>query len=154
MDDLIELRAMEPGQRAWLFELYEAALRPYIEAAFGWNDDFQVDRFQTAYPDESISVVWSSGEPCGCIAIRFTDRSLHVALLLLEPRRRGSGIGASVMRQIEKRASLLGRPVTLSCFKDNVRALSFYERRGYGRCGEDGHFLSLERSLPRTHPTP
>jgi ribosomal protein S18 acetylase RimI-like enzyme len=145
-DGPIELRAPEPGQRGRLFTLYEASLRPYIEAAFGWNHDFQVERFETAYPDEGISVVWCGGQPCGYIAVRPAERSVHLALLLLDPLHRGSGIGANVMDQVEVRAAALGQPVTLSCFKGNVRALSFYERRGYRRYGEDEHFFELSRA--------
>jgi ribosomal protein S18 acetylase RimI-like enzyme len=124
--------------RSGLFSLYEAALRPYIEATLGWDQSYQLQRFERSYPPGEIQLIMVDRVFAGYVAIRETRSALHVSLLLLLPEFRRRGIGQRVMKHVHMAAAASHRKVTLSSFKRNTGALRFYARRGYAiRDGDD-----------------
>jgi ribosomal protein S18 acetylase RimI-like enzyme len=86
--------------------------------------------------------------------------SLYVSGLAVYSRHRRHGIGSELMDCVEGLAlSRALRRVSLICFERNVRALAFYERRGYREIARrpivphpmlhyrDGHALLLAREI-------
>ncbi len=50
----------------------------------------------------------------------------HLDMLFVQPRAHGTGAGSALLAEAEARGVR-----TLECFRDNVAARSFYERRGW-----------------------
>ena len=138
-----------PGPDPWpehdaLFSLYELTLRPHIEAAFGWDEGFQRQRW-AAYADQDRRQILIEGLAAGLLVLRQDPDALHVSLLLLDPAWQGRGLGRRVMERFQTEAETSGLPVTLSCFRGNTRALAFYQGLGYQISGEDEVFYDLIR---------
>ncbi|WP_052391852.1 GNAT family N-acetyltransferase [Paraburkholderia bannensis] len=118
-DDVITLSQIPNSaiDKHALFSLYELSLRQYIESTFGWDEDFQRERFNASYLDFiSINV---GSLATGYLSLKDEAERVHLSLLLLQPEYRGRGIGQRVMHMLMARFSDSGRPLTLSCFLCN-----------------------------------
>jgi ribosomal protein S18 acetylase RimI-like enzyme len=137
-------------ERQKFFELYCASLRQHIEPAFGWDLDLQRRRFDQEYPSGNVSIVMFEGRRAGFLSVDPRSESVHVSLLLLEPEFQGLGIGRRVMDRVWVQSFEEQRPVTLSCFRSNQRALRFYEGIGFEVRAVDEYFVNLIRLLPQS----
>jgi ribosomal protein S18 acetylase RimI-like enzyme len=142
--DSIALRPFAQGAvgNAELFDLYEAALRGYIDLAFGWDEAMQRQRFRASYDPADIWLVEVSGETTGYIAVKTDHGQLHLSLLILKPRFQRRGIGRKVMDALVAMAAETGAGITLSCFLSNTGAKAFYESLGFAATAQDEHFVT------------
>lgn len=146
----INLVPMSEGtvDRQALFALYKLSLHEYIDQTFGWDEDFQHERFSTSYHDPEISLIVLDSATVGYFALRNETKSLHLSLLLLQPESRNRGIGRMVMQALISRAAASNRPLTLSCFLRNRAAISFYQKLGFCVVTEDEHFVTYRSPIP------
>ncbi|MCX4161011.1 MULTISPECIES: GNAT family N-acetyltransferase [Paraburkholderia] len=146
----IRLVPMSEGtvDRQTLFALYKLSLYEYIDQTFGWDEDFQQDRFSKSYPDPEISLIVLGSATVGYFALRNEPDSLHLSLLLLQPESRNRGIGRTVMHTLMSRAAASGQPLTLSCFLSNRAAISFYQKLGFRAVTEDEYFITYRSHIP------
>ena len=146
----IRLVPMSEGtvDRQTLFALYKLSLYEYIDQTFGWDEDFQQDRFSKSYPDPEISLIVLGSATVGYFALRNEPDSLHLSLLLLQPESRNRGIGRTVMHTLMSRAAASGQPLSLSCFLSNRAAISFYQKLGFRAVTEDEHFITYRSPIP------
>jgi ribosomal protein S18 acetylase RimI-like enzyme len=141
----LALRNYQPGDGDGmrLFSLYQSALQPYIEASLGWDTAFQLERFRRAYTPEATKLIFADNAMAGYVVLKDTEHALHVALLVLRRKFRHQGIGTAVMKIIHKSAAAQGKQVTLSCFRNNAKALRFYLDLGYRIRHADAVFYDL-----------
>lgn len=111
-----ELAPLAPEQRAQFAELQQSAQRRSYRARFPGSDD---------------AVIEVDGRPVGRLWLNRSEHELRVVDITLLPEHRGRGLGTSVLRTVHDEARELGRPVVLSVFRDDQRALSFYRRLGF-----------------------
>jgi ribosomal protein S18 acetylase RimI-like enzyme len=129
--------------RNTLYALYCLLLRQYIEPVFGWDEEFQQQRFEREYPLHQTFLVAHGVMTAGFIVLKCESKALHLSLLLLHPDFHSLGIGTRVMELVLAQAKSLRAPVTLSCFRRNDQALKFYNRHGFHTTHEDEHFSIL-----------
>lgn len=130
--------------RAAAFALYESALRPIIDLAFGWSSEFQHDRFSKRYPTSSFQKIHHFGSEIGFVSFYETAFELHVSLLILKQDNRNRGLGRRIMQLLHSKAA--DRSVTLSSFKNNTAAIRFYESLGYKVTGGDAYFSDFSNA--------
>jgi ribosomal protein S18 acetylase RimI-like enzyme len=129
--------------RSNLYALYCLLLREYIEPVFGWDEEFQRQRFEREYPSHKTFLVPCGMMIAGFVVLKCESEEIHLSLLLLRPEFQSLGIGARVMELVLAQAKFLSVPVTLSCFRENDQALKFYARHGFRITYEDAHFSLL-----------
>lgn len=56
-----------------------------------------------------------------------TAHAVHISSLYVDPESQGQGVGKKLLDTIKLKAS----SITLEVFKDNIRALAFYEKNGF-----------------------
>ena len=127
--------AMESDSR-FLYELHKAALGPYVEATWGWDEEFQRRWFDERFDPPANEVILVDDAPVGCL--RVTDRPDCVFLdyIALTPERQRQGLGTHLLRETQDRAIARGLPVRLSVLKANP-ARALYERLGFRVTGDD-----------------
>ncbi|MGL4355449.1 MAG: GNAT family N-acetyltransferase [Aeromonas popoffii] len=146
----IELAGVPQSEFEQVFATVKQGLFPYVEAVFGWDDEFQRERLTCAYQPHWFSWILQSSERVGLLCCKPYDDALHVHLLIIFPRYQGRQLGAAVMARLHREAEREGKcRVTLSSFTDNQRAIRFYQRLGYKVIEGDQAFVSLSRSLVR-----
>ena len=119
-----------------LYTLHKLALGPYVEATWGWDEEFQGKLFRDAWEPTANQVVLLGGEPIGCLRVEDHDDHIFVDYIAIMPEHQRHGIGASLLRQVQASAAIRGLPVRLNVLKVNP-ARALYERLGFAIVGED-----------------
>jgi ribosomal protein S18 acetylase RimI-like enzyme len=117
---------------AFRYRVYEAAIKPYIDAMFDWDEEQHralIRDTLTANSHHAAIVV--EGERVGVTQIEETEdrTSLHQVAIL--PAYQGKGIGTALVRSLQDQSQATGKPIHLSVFQMNVGAQRLYERLGF-----------------------
>jgi RimJ/RimL family protein N-acetyltransferase len=146
----LKLTPMSEGtvDRLALFALYKLSLHEYIDQSFGWDDDFQQERFNTSYRDPEFTLITLGSVAAGYFALRNEGEAVHLSLMLMKPEFRNRGIGRKVMQTLMSRTAESNQPLTLSCFLGNQAAMSFYQKLGFRAVKKDEHFVTYQSPAP------
>lgn len=144
-DDMsIKLKAVPDNEFNAPFEVAKEALYPFVDAVFGWSDDFQRARIKNEYQPQWFSWIYHDKERIGLLCCKPYENAIHVHLLIVFLQFQNRGFGEMVMRSIHSLAEIESKKyVTLSSFKINELAICFYNRLGYGIVESDDDFVSL-----------
>ncbi len=135
--------ALLPATRddeAFLFELHRAALGKYVDATWGWDDDWQRAYFATHYkPSRNALIVRTMrGEPAiGRISVTRHWRKVFLRDIELVAGERNHGLGTAVVHAVLALARESGRPVELLVLNCNP-ARHLYARLGFSVIADDG----------------
>ena len=126
------------------FEIYKGHMKPIIDDAFGWDEEFQRNGFESNLDPDWFSwiLVEDKGKKkkAGLACSRYKRRSLHIHLLVVFAEEQRKGIATSVVRKLKAQATAENTHLTLNCFKNNVPALSLYRNLGFVVNSEDEQF--------------
>lgn len=89
------------------------------------------------------------GEPVGCGALRRLDPATgEVKRMYVAPAARGTGVGARILDELERRARSLGiRRLVLETGERQASAVRLYERAGFARIPCFGEYAAAPLSL-------
>ncbi|HEY4415387.1 MAG TPA: GNAT family N-acetyltransferase [Verrucomicrobiae bacterium] len=148
----INIRAEQPQDEAFLFELY-ASTRQEELAAFGWPPEmghaFLTLQFKAsqgrhqAYPDAEFQIVTVDGVSAGRMIIYRTREDLQLVDIALLPQHRNTGIGTTLIQRLFDESIGSAKPLRLQVLKGN-RAERFYRRLGFIKTGETQTHLAME----------
>jgi ribosomal protein S18 acetylase RimI-like enzyme len=122
---------------------YKSALKPIIEDAFGWIEDFQNKRFHSKYDPRWFYWIEANSQHIGYVCFFETTSELHVSLLIIFEAFRNQSYGRNIMGILQQQAIQKSIKVTLSSFKNNTGAVRFYKNLGYDIVSEDTYFYDL-----------
>jgi putative acetyltransferase len=94
-------------------------------------------------PDIALFLVaYDDAEPVGCGGLRELDATAgEIKRMYVRPDRRGAGVSTAVLRALEDRALKLGwNRLALETGDRLHEAQRFYEREGYARVPNFGHY--------------
>ncbi|HWY74694.1 MAG TPA: GNAT family N-acetyltransferase [Verrucomicrobiae bacterium] len=149
----VTLRAEQPGDEAFLFEVYastrqdELNLTPWNEAmrqAF-LTQQFRAMRqgYAEMFPNGAFSIILLDGRPIGRQVVHHNDERICVADVALLPAYQCQGIGRALMESVLRDAAAAKLPVRLHVVREN-RALNLYRRLGFEPIGELGVYQEME----------
>ena len=119
----LSLRQATAGDLELLYGIHSEAMRPYVERIWGWDEDFQQQRFRQGYDPDTTQVVLSDGRETGFLTVWERTGVVFIAQISIIPEYQGRGIGTALIRDILAR----GLPVELSVLKLNTRARRLYD---------------------------
>jgi ribosomal protein S18 acetylase RimI-like enzyme len=125
------LRPTTADDRDFLFALHRAAMRPYVDATWGWDDAEQARMFDQNFDPASHEIVRLDGVDAGMLAVEETDEEIWLAVIEIHPRFQRRGLGTEIIQSVLDRGAAAGKPVTLRVLHTNPRARSLYERLGF-----------------------
>jgi ribosomal protein S18 acetylase RimI-like enzyme len=139
----LEYRPAAPDDFEFLFLLHEAAMRPYVEEAFGpWQADWQRAYFRARFDLAGQYLILFEGQDVGALHVQERAEEIFLVRIEILPAYQGRGIGTAVMQELIERARQAGRPLALRVLKGNLRARYLYQRLGFGVTGEsDTHYI-------------
>lgn len=115
-----------------LFDSVKQGIFEHVDNVFGWDDEFQRNRLSNDYHPSWFHWVYRDSQKVGLTCFKPYDNAYHVHLLIIFPQHQSQKVGRKVMMLIRNKARLEQRnQVTLSSFRDNTRAIQFYEVLGY-----------------------
>lgn len=141
----VRLRSGTAGDAEFLFALFAAALGPYVERTYGWDEADQRRRFAEATRPEEHQVVESEGRPVGCLKVRRLPGEIRLDRIFLLPEAQGRGIGSRLVGGVLEGAAEEGLPVRLRCMKVNP-ARRLYARLGFAVTGSTDTHLLMEHA--------
>ena len=142
------LRQATDDDRAFLYELMVATMKPYVvETWAGWDETFQVRRFTEHFDPARCQIVVVDGRDIGMISIDRGDAEIFLANVQIAPDFQGMGLGSAIIGDLLAEAHRRRVPCRLQVLKVNP-ARRLYERLGFAIEGEtDTHFRM--RALPQ-----
>ena len=142
------LRAATAGDRDFVVEVNRAAMGPYLEATFGWDEAALRAYFRERFDGSGGQVIQVDGVDVGELLVEERPDELFARLAFL-PDWQGRGIGSALVRMLIDRARELESALVLQVFKTNTRAAQLYESLGFVRTGESvtDTFMRLEPKL-------
>lgn len=146
----IELAGIATSEFEQRFAAVKQGIFPYVEAVFGWDDDFQRERLSSEYQPQWFSWILLGGERVGLLCCKPYEDALHIHLLIIFPQYQGRQLGSAVMDRLYREAEHEGKSrATLSSFTANQRAIEFYRCLGYQAVAEEPAFVFLSRPVTR-----
>src|SRR5881392_3180544 len=107
------LRPATPADRDFLFALHEAAMRPYVDATWGWNDVEQEHLFDQNFVPATQQIIRLHGIDAGMLSLEESDEEIWLALIEILPRFQGRRLGTEIIQSVLDRGAAAGKPVTL-----------------------------------------
>jgi len=108
------------------------ALMPELIGVSADVSDWREDEFLAELPDKwnlSFTVTIDRIVGYAVLSRKWPDR-VHIHQFMVAPRWRSSGIGAAMVAAARDRAETT--PLSLKVSRTNARAISFYDRNGFG----------------------
>jgi GNAT superfamily N-acetyltransferase len=139
------LRAARRDDEPSLFAIHRDAMRDYVDATWGWNEDWQRTHFMDNYaPTHNAVIVRASARPrdVGRISLTRHWRKIFLRDIELIAAERGRGLGSAIVGAVLALARKGGRHVELLVLKCNP-AQRLYARYGFRVIGDDGARLRM-----------
>ena len=123
----IQLRQAVNGDYDFLWRLHCDTLKPYVEEIWGWDEQWQADRFHQTFDAGKNQIIQFHKKDIGVVAVELRPHDVFLANIQISPQYQRRGIGKVIIGTILADASEKQLPVTLQVFKINP-ALHLYER--------------------------
>ena len=134
------LRQATASDRERLYAIQREGMRPYVEQTWGWDEDFQRDRFRQGFDPEATQVVLSGGREVGFLKVTEREGVITLVQVYIASDHRRRGIGTALLRALLAR----GLPVKLRVLKANADARRLYKRLGFRVVDEsEAHYHML-----------
>lgn len=125
------LRPAVKGDYDFLYHLIEVCLKEYVDATWGWDDDFQQGYFAEHFDITGCWIILVDGRPAGQITVIAQDQRYFISGIYILPQYQNRGLGSALIQDVLTQARKNGRPVTLQVLKANQPARRLYERLGF-----------------------
>ncbi len=148
-DNKLKFQLVANSEFEELFACVKQGIFEHVDNVFGWDDEFQRNRLSNDYHPSWFHWVYRDSQKVGLACFKPYDNAYHVHLLIIFPQHQSQNIGQQVMMLIQNKARIEQRnQVTLSSFRDNTRAIQFYEGLGYQVVDDsDENFVGMTLSL-------
>ena len=131
MSSTYTLRLATDDDYDFLYALHVAAIRPSVEATYGWDDAFQAEYFRSRWDPSKRQIICVNGVDIGTIKLEQRPKTIFLALIEIHPDYQGQGIGTALIRDVVADAHRRGLDVELHVLKTNPKAKRLYERLGF-----------------------
>lgn len=147
---MYQLQPVVERDGAALFAIHEAAIRPYVEQVWGWDDADQRVRFGEFLRSSASRLRWIvvDGERVGFLDWSMERDHVFIGNIELVPAHQGRGIGSRVVRDVVAQAAERGLPTRLQVLRVNNRARQLYARLGFVTTGTTETHVLMEWQLP------
>ncbi len=153
-EEKIQFQLVSNSEFEELFTCVKQGLFIHVDNVFDWDDDFQRQRLLNDYHPSWFHWVYRGKERIGLVCFKPYDNAYHIHLLIILPQYQDQSLGKKVMSLIHEKAHQEQRnQVTLSSFRSNTRAISFYQALGYQIVDDsDEDFVGMTLYLANSQP--
>ena len=139
------LRPAEHGDENFLFALHRDAMRAYVDATWGWDEEWQRAHFAANYAPERQAVIVHGGttlRDVGRISLTRHWRKIFLRDIELVRPERNRGVGTAIINAVLALARDSDRYVELRVLRCNP-AQRLYARLGFRVIDDDGARLRM-----------
>jgi len=144
-------RPAGPEDGELVYAMARAAMRPYVEARWGWDEEAQRRIHARRFAEHVTEILHVGDEPVGLRVVEREPDGIRLLRLHVVPAWQSRGIGSAVLEALRVEGAEAGLPIRLRVLRVNPRARAFYERHGFRVVGltDDHHLMELP---PRDGP--
>lgn len=148
----LTLRDATEEDRDALFALHRETMQPYVDAEWGWNDDWQREYFDRKYDPAVYRIIQVEAQDAGVLVVERDTTSIYLGLIEVAPQFQGQGIGSAIVRALQAEAQATCCPLTLHVLRTNPRAAALYRRLGFKVVEEETHRIRMQWNPPKGGP--
>jgi GNAT superfamily N-acetyltransferase len=145
LPDSLATRPATEDDRGFAYQVKRAALGPYVEQVWGWDEAVQQAFHARAWEARRPDIIVVNGEDAGTVQFVRRDADYLLGEFYLLPRFHRQGIGSRLMRRLLDVADAEGVPVRLQVIRINP-AKALYQRHGFRVHGETATHFLMERA--------
>lgn len=135
----IKFRAIEASDYDFLWLLHKAALKKYVTATWGWNEDWQREYFAKEFNTENGKIIVFENQDVGFLWYRVNQSENSLVSIKLLPEFQNKGIGTEIIKELIENSD---KSITLQVLKINP-ARCLYERMGFMVSSENETHLKM-----------
>ncbi len=143
MNAPLQLIKGTPSDQDWLYSLFRSTMQQHITIAWGWDEQFQKESFNTSLPAANFKILTEKDKKIG--GFYLSDKSDHIVLdmILVEPSLQRKGYGLFMMEAIKQESKSKKKPIRLSVLKSNP-AIEFHKACGYATTDSDSQSVKMQ----------
>ncbi|QEL54758.1 GNAT family N-acetyltransferase [Chromobacterium paludis] len=126
------------------FEIFEAAMKHYVDLTWGWDQNYQRDGHRDHFDPHQHWIASSNKQIVGLISLENHPTHLQLLKLYLLPEFRNRGLGAQILQSVLQQGQNENKPVRLRVLQVNKLAQAFYLRQGLSIVAETPERLYME----------
>lgn len=108
-----------------------AAMRPYVEATWGWDEETQRRLHATRCRVDESELLLVGEEPVGYLYVVRKPHEIVLVSIHVLPDWQSKGVGTTIIQGLSAEARRAGIPIRLQVLRVNERARALYERHGF-----------------------
>jgi GNAT superfamily N-acetyltransferase len=134
----VVLHPATPADSEFCFQLHKAAMRGYITAIWGWDE-----QRQRAYHDRSFNpgrwqIIAADGADIGMIDVERRPAEIYLGRIEIHPSHQVRGIGTGLITALIDEARRNGQDFALDVLAVNPRAQALYRQLGLTEVARHG----------------
>ena len=129
----VTLRPATPADSEFCFQLHKAAMRNYVDAIWGWDDQVQRDFHDRGFSPGRWQIITACGIDVGILDVEYLPAEIYLARIEILPDHQGDGIGTRFISALIDEAERKGQDLGLYVLTVNRRPRALYQRLGHGR---------------------
>jgi ribosomal protein S18 acetylase RimI-like enzyme len=137
------LRPATAADLDYLFNLHRATMRDYVDATWGWNDEWQRDYFEKKFDPDASLIIQVFDQYAGVLVTEDKPDELYLALIEVSPSYQRQGLGTTIITELQERAESAGKPMALHVLKTNEPARRLYELLGFVADADEDHRVRM-----------
>jgi ribosomal protein S18 acetylase RimI-like enzyme len=142
------LRPAATNDKEFLWWLHQATMREYVDKTWGWDDNWQRERFDAGFDPNTLQIIEADHETIGYISVQRKPEEIFLTSIEIAPGFQNRGIATQLILELFAEADLSRKPVRLFVLKVNP-ARRLYERLGF-ECVEETNTHYVMRRWPGT----
>jgi GNAT superfamily N-acetyltransferase len=131
------LRPAAVSDSDFCYELHRAALGPYVQMVFGWDERMQRQLHDRWFEPTRVQIVVAKGVDVGVLVLDRQPSEFQLVRIEIHPDHQGRSLGRQVVEGVLDEARAHQAAVALEVFVVNERARAFYQRLGFRDLGRD-----------------
>src|SRR5690606_12739949 len=98
------LREATISDFGFIFRVYRATMKDYIEQIWEWNDTAQRQHYERSFKVDDYQIIQLDGEDIGVLSMSKMDEYYFLARIEILPEYQNQGIGTAIMSYLINRA--------------------------------------------------
>jgi ribosomal protein S18 acetylase RimI-like enzyme len=125
----------------FLYQLHRATIRPYVEATWGWDEQWQQDFHRRNFDPTNAQIIQLTGPTgitdAGILVLETQSDEWYIDLIEIAPEYQNQGHGTAILNDLIQQVHSQRRPISLQVLKANTPARRLYERLGFTITNEE-----------------